>query len=236
MTDELLHLICKLPLFETLSRSLVKIVLNGSLPVTIPRGQTIALQGDEADNIGIVLTGMIKVYRLYPEGKEILIRLMQGGDVILTDLGINGCCLYDETFEAIRDTQLIFVGKKHIQNCMSDHPKFAMALLTIANRQAQYLADEITLIKWQYLPQRVVSFLLELCREHTGQITVTLPYEKTVIAARLGASRESLSRTFADLKHVGVKVNHTHVTIQDVGVLKQFAMTTSHDLRSRFEK
>lgn len=236
MTEELLHVLSGLPLFEPLPGTLVKKMLNGTLPVTVKRGRTVVLQGDTGDSLIIVLSGMIKVYRLFPEGKEIVIRLMTEGDVILTDMGTPENCVYEESFEAIKETKLISISKIRIQECISDHPDIALALLSMASRQTQCLIDEITLLKWQYLPQRVASFLVGLSPESEGPACISLPYEKTLIAARLGASRESLSRTFAELKQVGVEVNHNHVTIQDVEELRRFSETHHHDLKTEYEK
>lgn len=236
MTDELLNIISRQPLLAKLPQHLIRKLLNGALPVTVPRGQTVVMQGDRADGLSLIFEGMIRVYRLFPEGKEILIRLMQGGDVILTDVGARDDAPYDETFEAIRDTQLVTLSKAHICACMAEHPEIALALLSVFNKQAQCLADEITLVKWQYLPQRVASFLVGLCPESEGPTCFSLPYEKTLIAARLGVSRESLSRTFGELKQVGVDVQHSHITIEDPGRLRQFAETHAHDLRTRCEK
>lgn len=233
MTRELLELISKLPLFETLSKPLIRKVLNGALPVTMPRGHNIVLQGDKAGSLGILISGLVKVYRLYPEGKEIIIRLMQDGDVILTDMSRTEESAYDENFEVIRDTTMIFVSKSHLQGCMANHPEISMALLSIAHRQAQCLTDEITLVKWQYLPQRVASFLLGLCPDAAGPVSVHLPYEKTLLAARLGASRESLSRSFAELRRIGVRVQNMEISIDDIEQLRRFSETSSHDLKTR---
>ncbi|PLX45678.1 MAG: hypothetical protein C0605_00570 [Hyphomicrobiales bacterium] len=235
MTNELLELISQLPLFESLPRSLVKKTLNGTLPMVVPRGKSIALQGDRAGSLAIVLNGLIKVYRLFPEGKEITIRLMQDGDVVLTDLGRVGDISYNENYEVIRDANVIFIGKAHLQACMAEHPELAMAMLSVVHTQAQCLADEITLVKWQYLPQRVASFLAGLDPEGSGAVKVRLPYEKTLLAARLGASRESLSRAFAELRAIGVNVQNMVVAIDDLDRLREFSETSSHDLRTRCE-
>jgi hypothetical protein len=46
--------------------------------------------------------------------------------------------------------------------------------------------------------------------EH-GCCVIALPYDKNLIAARLGLKPESLSRAFANLRSVGVAVHAAHV-------------------------
>jgi hypothetical protein len=52
---------------------------------------------------------------------------------------------------------------------------------------------------------------------------IALPYDKVLIAARLGLKPESLSRAFAKLRTVGVEVSASHVAIRDVARLHQLA-------------
>ena len=223
MKQELLRKATSLPLFSFLPDTLVVKILSGAITVTVPRGRTIALQGDQADNLSFIVDGMVKMYRLFPDGNEILIRIMKHGDIITADLGTGQYERHHETFEAFKDTQLITISKSHFQTCMADHPEIALSMLSIANQQTQTLVDEITLIKRRNLTQKLATVFVEMCPEVEGSANFTLPYEKTLIAARIGTTRESLSRTFAELKKLGVEVNRTHVTIENVDQLKRFA-------------
>jgi hypothetical protein len=52
---------------------------------------------------------------------------------------------------------------------------------------------------------------------------ITLPYDKTLIAGRLGLQPEYLSRVFAKLRGLGVNVHASHVVVTDVSKLKRLA-------------
>lgn len=229
MKQELLQKATSLPLFSFLPNSLVAEILSDAITVAVPRGRTIALQGDQADHLSFIVDGVVKMYRLFPDGNEILIRIMKNGDVITADLGTGLYEHHHETFEAFKDTQLITVSKSHFQTCMANHPEIAVSMLSVANQQTQTLIDEITLIKRRNLTQKLASVFVEMCPEAAGSAKFTLPYEKTLIAARIGTTRESLSRTFTELKKLGVEVNRAHVTIENVDQLKRFAGKTSWD-------
>ena len=71
--------------------------------------------------------------------------------------------------------------------------------------------------------QRVAEFLLDLsdCPE-TGPCEVTLPYDKLLVAGRLGMKPESLSRAFAKLKAHGVTVNRNAAHIDNACTLRAF--------------
>ena len=71
--------------------------------------------------------------------------------------------------------------------------------------------------------QRVAEFLASLVPVDSGSCVIALPYDKALIAARLGLKPESLSRTFARLRSVGVVVQASHVAVRDAAKLRQIA-------------
>ena len=71
--------------------------------------------------------------------------------------------------------------------------------------------------------QRVAEFLASLCEVDNGSCEIALPYDKVLIAGRLGITPESLSRAFAKLKSFGVAVHYSHVAVADITRLRQLA-------------
>ena len=53
-------------------------------------------------------------------------------------------------------------------------------------------------------------------------VTIALPYEKALIANRLGMTPESFSRALARLRDLGVAVEREAVTVQDMARLAAF--------------
>ncbi|WP_072392806.1 hypothetical protein [Hyphomicrobium sp. CS1BSMeth3] len=51
---------------------------------------------------------------------------------------------------------------------------------------------------------------------------VVLPYEKALIANRLGMKPESFLRAIGRLRNLGVSVDHEYVSIAEVGTLVAF--------------
>ena len=84
---------------------------------------------------------------------------------------------------------------------------------------------QIEALKARTGAQRVAGFLLELCEAEKGPATVVLPYDKNLIAGRLGMKPESLSRAFSRLRRdAGVRVAANVATIRDVEALQRFAI------------
>lgn len=228
MAEEIVEQLSQLPELNMLSQSIIQDLTEGSSIAAFRSGQIIALEGARAENIGIIVQGIIKVYRTLSKGDEIVIRMMSSGDVIFTEIGGEGERTFQETYKTIRDTRLVWIEKSHFVNCMKSHPELSVALFSISQHQNQKLTNEITLVKWQYLPQRVAKYLLDLSVQKAGRVILSLPYEKSVLASRLGVSPESLSRAFAKLSPVGIEVDNMQVSIKDISRLKDFSETFSH--------
>ena len=81
---------------------------------------------------------------------------------------------------------------------------------------------------WKTMVCRTVAeFLSSLCKEHAGVSRISLPYDKALIAGRLGMQPESLSRAFARLKQIGVHVDQNTAMIDDLGRLRGYAESES---------
>ena len=64
--------------------------------------------------------------------------------------------------------------------------------------------------------QRVADFLLKLCPVREGSAVVALPYDKSLLASRLGMKPEGFSRALARLRELRVRTDRDHVPGSDV--------------------
>jgi len=53
---------------------------------------------------------------------------------------------------------------------------------------------------------------------------LTLPYDKTLIAGRLGMQPQSLSRSFNRLREIGVTIAQNQAAIADVELLRDYVL------------
>jgi CRP-like cAMP-binding protein len=105
---------------------------------------------------------------------------------------------------------------------MKSRPELATAIVASTFRHLHSLIAQVEQLKAHTGAQRVAEFLLELCPVDEGACAVTLPYDKVLIAGRLGMKPESLSRAFARLRGTGVMVRQNHAAIADVEKLREY--------------
>jgi CRP-like cAMP-binding protein len=179
-------------------------------------------QDDPTTALYIVVEGMLKLYRLTYSGEEAVIQILTQGDSVAAASTFAGK-RYLVTAEAITSSRIIRIPTEHVMRCIQEMPDVALAIIAVTSQHLGHLVQHVEGLKAQSGRQRVAEFLLSLCRVDDGPAVVTLPYDKVLIAGRLGIKPESLSRAFAKLRSAGVEVRGASVAIQDVAVLREVA-------------
>lgn len=184
------------------------------------RGDTIFRQGDTARVLHVVAGGWVKLYRIAQNGAEAVVGIFTNGQSFGEPLALRGDP-YPVFAEAVTDCTLIQIPSDALLDLIRVRPEAAISILSATYMHLHALVAQIEQLKAQSGTQRVAEFLLELCPEGTEAATVTLPYDKTLIAGRLGMKPESLSRAFARLRTHGVVVRHASAAIASTAVLRQ---------------
>jgi CRP-like cAMP-binding protein len=123
----------------------------------------------------------------------------------------------------VTDARVARVPADHVVRCIRESPDIALAMIASTSQHLHHLVQQVEQLKAQSGVQRVAEFLASLAPDQQGPCTIKLPYDKVLIAARLGLTPESLSRAFARLRSVGVMIDASHVSVRDVEKLRQLA-------------
>lgn len=186
------------------------------------RGATVFLQGERASAVYVVAEGWVKLYRIAPSGAEAVVGVFTKGRSFGEAMAFKHD-VYPVAAEAVTDCVLIRLEVDTILRLIKESPEIALAVLSATFVHLQGLVMQIEALKAQTGAQRVAEFLLELAPRAAGACTVTLPYDKALIAGRLGMKPESLSRAFGRLRTQGVTVRQHQAEIADVGRLRAYA-------------
>lgn len=213
-------LLRSLPLFKALSDATFARLADSVRFDRYVKGETIVRQGEKAQWVIVVLEGYVKLSRTAANGEETLIHIFGCGETIAESVAVLGDN-HTTTAEATGPTRIVRMPAHIVAQAARDAPELALAILSESSAKIWALMDEIEALKAQTADQRVLRFLLSLCPQEDGPVETRLPYTKGVIAASLGLKQETLSRSFARLKSVGVEIDGRKATIQDPRKLTQ---------------
>ncbi len=197
-------------------------ILSRSSIRKFERGESIFVQGDDADSIYIVISGWVKLYRITPMGSEAVVGVFTKGRSFGEAAAFRGD-IYPVSAEASTESMVIHIPTSVYLNLMRKEPELALSILSATFAHLHALVTQVEQLKANTGAQRVAQFLHSLCDESCDHCTVTLPYDKVLIAGRLGIKPESLSRAFSQLRDMGVTVRKNHAEIASVSKLGAFA-------------
>lgn len=216
------------PLFGAMSREVVQRLVGNSAPLSYERGTLLFQQGEQAAAFFVILSGMVKIFRISPDGDEAVLGIFRTGETFAEAAMFLGG-RYPASAEIVATTRLLRIDGEILRRQIRDQPEIALSMLASASYHLKFLVEQIEQIKLLSAPRRVASFLVELCPEPTGSCTVELPYEKGLLANRLGMKPESFSRAVSRLRPLGIKVDREIVTIADVAALAAYAGRSDDD-------
>lgn len=222
LTEAQRQIACQSRLFSGLPPDLSDMLLEAAQLRVLRRGQTIFHHGDTAQSIHIVTSGWVKLYRIAPNGTEAVVGVMTRGQSFGEPIALRRA-VYPVSAEATTACELLAVPAKVLLDLLQSRPEAVIAVLAATFLHLQGLIEQIEQLKARSGSQRVAEFLLELCPEGAESATVILPYDKMLIAGRLGMKPESLSRAFVRLRDHGVRVAQSNAAIASISRLRDLA-------------
>jgi CRP-like cAMP-binding protein len=217
-----LQIISRIAVFRGLKPETVEHIIAPATATMLRPHEGVARQDDPATAFFIVIDGWVKLYRSTPSGDETVIDILTKGSSFAESVAFTGG-RYLHTAEAVSEARVARIPADHIVRCIRQSPDIALSMVASISSHMHHLIQQVEQLKAQSGVQRVAEFLASLSAIEHGHCAVALPYDKVLIAGRLGLTPESLSRAFARLRSIGVVVDNSHVVVKDVAKLRQLA-------------
>ena len=191
------HLFCNLPLNAGQRLNEVKST------AVYPRGAMLFIEGQLSRGVFVLCTGKVKLSTTSREGKTIITKISEPGDVLGLNAVISGCP-YEVTAEMMEPGQANFVPRDCLLQLMKDFPDAATRVAQQLSRNYFTAYDEIRTLGLAVSPtEKFAKLLLSWSTagpqsDGTAQLKLTLTHEE--IGELIGTTRETVSRLFSDFK------------------------------------
>lgn len=221
MTPADWSIVNRAPFFRAMGEPLTRSLLGQHVVRTYDRGELVFQQGDPATCFCLVLEGWVKLYRETPDGHEVVVSLFTTGESFAEAVMFRGG-RYPATAEAVSSARLLRIDGQALRDIIMRNPQIAFEMLAATALHLRRLVEQVEQLKAQSAPKRIASFLLSLTATRSGSVRITLPYQKLLIANRLGMKPESFSRALRQLHSVGISVERDSIRVNDVALLAGF--------------
>ena len=182
-------------------------------------GAALFRQGERITTMSFVARGFVKLTRTAASGDETLIGMRTDG-ASLIEAPVRADETHHYSAEAVGPATALKIPAGRFARLMADNPSLALAALVDAKRTVAELTGEIESLKASSAEHRLVRFLISFCPPEDDHCRFRLPYDKRLVAARLGVTQETLSRSFARLRAYGVRTEARGIGIESVARLR----------------
>jgi CRP/FNR family transcriptional regulator len=178
--------------------------------VNYSSGKTLIESSKTCQSVYFVISGLIRVFKLTPEGKELTLYRISSGDTCLFTMG---CIMGNTNFEALAETEqdsvLVALPGDIFKSLMFSNKEFSEMILSkilTTLTELMILTEEVT---FHSINKRVASYLV-------SKNTEIIKNTHEEIANELGSAREVVSRMLKEFEKSSiVTLKRGSVTIKD---------------------
>jgi CRP/FNR family transcriptional regulator len=167
----------------------------------LAKGDHVFLEGNSVQGFFVVRAGAIKLYRGNSLGREQVLQMARptesfAEESLVSEQGYPACAC------AIEPSEVLLVRKAGFLLLLRRRPELVLCMLRSLGRQVNHLISLLDDLTLKDVKTRLIQWLLAHCADPRSlePLEIELPMPKRVLAAELGTSSETLSRTFASLR------------------------------------
>lgn len=210
-----------LPVLRDAASQLVREFQQVAFLTKIPAGHDVFLEGDSVGAIALLISGVVRVYKIGETGREItLYRFGHGESCILTANAI----LSQKSFPAIatveKDAEAVMIPANIFRDWVKRYDPWREFVFELLSDRLSTVMAVVDQVVFQRMDRRVASLLLDQSKMRNP---ISITHQE--IAAELGSSREVISRILEDFSQKGVvEVGRGTVEILDLEELADRAI------------
>jgi CRP/FNR family transcriptional regulator, dissimilatory nitrate respiration regulator len=222
--DRILECLAYRPLFQAGGKAFVESVAAQARLITAEKGQLLFTHQQPASHFYIILKGWIKLFRETLDGAQAVVDILPH-DHMFGETSIFENDIYPFSAEAAETSLLVSMPLSLLKTEIENNPKMAHAMLSAMARYRKQQDQELEHRTLQTAPQRLGCFLLRLADHNAnGPVVIHLPYDKMLVASRLGMQPETFSRALTRLREAtGIQVKGATIEMESLDQLTSFS-------------
>jgi CRP/FNR family cyclic AMP-dependent transcriptional regulator len=162
-----------------------------------PRHAVVVNEGDETDSLYVLLSGRVKAFITGEDGREVVVNTIAAGDYfgeLVLDGGRRAASVM-----TLEPSRMFVIPYGDVEGLLVANPAFARDLIAKLIGKVRSLTAKVRDLALKDVYGRFVRFVGENAVERDGQLVVPERLTQHEIAARIGGSREMVSRIVRDL-------------------------------------
>ncbi len=211
-------------LFQGLNKSSMEKLNRITSMKEFPKSQPIYFAKEPSDSIFFLKKGRVKLTRTSPDGKEMILALVNPGEVF-GELGVLDDGERTDYAIALDECLICAISKDDFKRFVEENPELNRRITKLIGFKLRKFSERIEELVFKDAQQRVVSFLLSLSKNYgktIGEEIIVKPFLTHQDIAQLTAcSRQTVNSILTDLREQGyIKFDRRKLIIHDAGKLE----------------
>jgi CRP/FNR family transcriptional regulator, nitrogen fixation regulation protein len=169
------------------------------IAMSFGRNMEIYAEGEPAAHIYKVVSGVVRISKLLPDGRRQISSFHTSGDMF----GFEADNLHHASAEAVVPVKVIAYKWQSLLSAGTRSTSLVRDLLNLTMVVLGHTQEHLLLLGRKNALERVAAFLLDMAKHTTTGSVVELAMPRHDIADYLGLTLETVSRMFAELKERG---------------------------------
>ena len=183
---------------------------NGTLE-EFPKGAVIVAEGEQTDALYVLLAGSAKAFVADADGDEVVLSTIPQGDYF-GEVTLDGSPR-SASVAALEPSRCFVIPRADFEGLIEGNPAFARDLIRKLAGRVRTLTERVFDLSLKDVYERFAKFVEERAIEQGGLRVVPDRFTQRDIAARIGGSREMVSRILKDLSTGG------YVSVEDKRII-----------------
>ncbi len=206
--------------FSGMPPALLEELKKIAIEKTFQKGEMIFYEGDKSVGFYLLLSGLIKIYKLSPEGKEQILQFIKPNETFGEVVVFSGK-IFPAHAEAVKESHTLLFPRADFLEIIRRNPDVALAMLAILSDRLRRFTVQVENLSLKEVPSRLATYFLYLYKEEKKGPSLTLEISKGQLASLLGTIPETLSRVLTRMKEHGIiEVEGNRIDLLDIPQLE----------------
>ncbi|HWU55107.1 MAG TPA: helix-turn-helix domain-containing protein [Rhizomicrobium sp.] len=214
MTESKIDALLRITSLSALPRTLLGRMAAAAGLQRIGKGSTLFREGERAHFVYGLVEGTVALEG-GPQSGETIADFLESGDILLVPPALLQLP-YMVTARAVTDLVVVLLPAEEFRHLAETEISLSSALNRALSAHWRFLLRHLTCTKSRDADTRLVEYLINLSGRSAGSARINLPGSKKELAAHLGMTPATLSRSLKRLSSLGVRTSGTDIEIEDM--------------------
>lgn len=214
-----------IPIFAELTDQQLQEIHAKTIERPYSKSSTIFFEGDPGEGFYYVQAGKVKIIKTSDDGREHIINILGPGELFAEVLLFHDAA-YPATAIAVEDSRIGVIRNSELEKLVMQNNLLALHLIRALSRRLLFAQGKIKNLALSDVRTRTAAVLLRLLEQQksgnaTNNVALKLDFSRQDLAALVGTTRETVTRTLSALKKDNIiDIDGHRITILDLEALK----------------